>query len=802
MKFTFSWLKEHLDTPASVGEIAHGLTMLGLEVESLTDRGAALKPFVIARVVEAKQHPNADRLRVCTVDPGTGQTLQVVCGAPNARTGMIGVFAPVGAYIPGTQLDLKKGTIRGVDSNGMLLSEREIGISDEHEGIIDLPADAPVGTSFAAYAGLDDPVFEVKLTPNRADCLGVAGIARDLAAAGYGSVITPPVRPVAGKFHSPLDVQFRLPPGDAAACPMFVGRYIRGVRNAPSPDWLQRKLEAIGLRPISALVDITNYVTFDRNRPLHVFDADKVTRGIRVRFGKPAEKMLALNGKEYQLDSFMTVISDEAGHALGLGGVIGGEESGCTERTVNVFVESALFDPKRTARTGRALGIDSDARHRFERGVDPEFAAPGMEVATRLILELCGGEPSEVVVAGGVPEWRRTLHLRHSRVAGLGGVEVPADRVQTILKSLGFGAQRKGDGFECEPPSWRADVEGEADLVEEVIRVNGFDNIEAVSMPAPAVTPEPALTPAQRRVALVKRALAQRGIMEAVTWSFMPRPAAELFGGGQAVLALANPISADLDQMRPSILPNLLGAAQRNADRGFPDLALFEVGPVYAGDKPEGQSTFATVVRRGNNAPRHWDARPRPVDAFDAKADALAVLASCGVPLGNLQIEAKPPAWYHPGRAGVLRLGPNVLATFGELHPRVLKRLDVEGPAVGCEVNLTLLPLPRAKAGRARPLLKASPFQPVVRDFAFVVDDAVAADQLVRAARAADKALIADVGVFDRFAGGSLPAGKKSIAIAVTLQPTEATLSEKEIEAVSAKVVAQVTKATGGVLRG
>ena len=800
MKFTFSWLKAHLDTPASVSEIAQGLTMLGLEVESLTDRGAGLKPFVIARVVEAKQHPNADRLRVCTVDPGTGQTLQVVCGAPNARTGMIGVFAAVGTYIPGTQLDLKKGTIRGVDSNGMLVSEREMGISDEHEGIIDLPADAPIGASFAAYAGLDDPVLEVKLTPNRADCLGISGIARDLAAAGYGTVITPPVKPIAGTFKSPLDVQIRT--DDHAACPMFVGRYIRGVRNGPSPDWMKRKLEAIGLRPISALVDITNYVTFDRNRPLHVFDADKVTTGVRVRFGKPGEMMMALNGKMYELDSFMTVISDEAGHALGLGGVIGSEESGCTEHTVNVFVESALFDPKRTARTGRALAIDSDARHRFERGVDPEFAAPGMEVATQLILSLCGGEPSEVVIAGGVPAWQRTLHLRQSRIAGLGGVDVPADRAETILKALGFGVERKGDGFDCAPPSWRADIEGEADLVEEVIRVNGFDNIAAVSMPAPAVTPEPALTPGQRRVGIVKRALAQRGIMEAVTWSFMPKPASELFGGGQPDLALANPISADLDQMRPSILPNLLTAAQRNADRGFPDLALFEVGPAYASDKPDGQSTCATVVRRGNNAPRHWDAKPRPVDAFDAKADALAVLAACGVPLGNLQVEAKPPAWYHPGRGGTLRLGPNVLATFGELHPRVLKALDVEGPAVGCEVNLSLLPLPRGKAGRARPLLKASPFQPVVRDFAFVVDDGVAADQLVRAARGADKALIAEVGVFDRFTGGSLPPGKKSIAIAVTLQPTAATLSEKEIEAVSVKVVAQVTKATGGVLRG
>jgi phenylalanyl-tRNA synthetase beta chain len=800
VKFTFSWLKEHLDTRASAQEVAHALTMLGLEVESLTDRGKGLEPFVVARVVEARQHPNADRLRVCTVDTGSG-TVQVVCGAPNARTGMKGVFAPAGSFIPGTRLDLKKGVIRGVESNGMLVSEREMGLSDEHEGIIDLPPDAPVGMSFARYAGLDDPLFEVKLTPNRADCLGVMGIARDLAAAGFGTVVTPPVAAVPGRFKSPLDVQMRLPAGQEHACPLFIGRYIRGVRNGPSPPWLKRRLEAVGLRPISALVDITNYVTIDRDRPLHVFDADRLAGGIRVRFARPGETLAALNGRTYTLADGMTVIADEA-RALGLGGIIGGEETGCTEATTNVFVEAALFDPKRTALTGRALGIDSDARHRFERGVDPEFTAPGMELATRLIVDLCGGEPSETVVAGSVPPWRRRIRLRQSRIMALGGIDVPAARAGAILRALGFTAEPSGDGFDVEPPSWRADVEGEADLVEEVVRVHGYDHIAAVPMPAPAVMPEPVLTPAQRRVGLVKRLLAGRGIMEAVTWSFMARAHAERFGGGQPALALANPISADLDQMRPSILPNLLQAAQRNADRGFPDIALFEVGPVYAGDRPQDQALHATVVRRGMNAPRHWDARPRPVDAFDAKADALAVLALCGVPLANLQVEAKPPAWYHPGRAGVLRLGPAVLASFGELHPRVLKALDVEGPAVGCEVNLSLLPVPKAKPGRARPLLKIPPFQPVVRDFAFLVDEAVPADLLVRAARGADKALIAEVGVFDRFAGGVLPPGKKSIAIAVTLQPTKATLSEAEIEAVSAKVVAQVTRATGGVLRG
>ena len=801
MKFTLSWLKEHLETKASAQEIAHALTMAGLEVESLNDRAAELKPFVVARVVEAKRHPNADRLSVCMVDFGGQAPVQVVCGAPNARTGMKGVFAPAGAYIPGTKLDLKKGSIRGQDSNGMLLSERELGLSDDHEGIIDLPADAPVGASYAGYAGLDDTVFELKLTPNRADCLGILGVARDLAALGLGRLTGKPPQKIPGKFKSPIGVELALPAEHAAACPLFVGRYIRGVKNCESPAWLKRRLEAVGLRPISALVDITNFATIDSDRPLHVFDADKVKGGIRVRFCKPGETLAALNGKTYDLADGMTGICDH-GRVLGLGGIIGGEESGCTAATVNVFVESALFDPKRTAATGRKLAIDSDARQRFERGVDPEFTEPGMELATRLILELCGGEPSEMVVAGKVPQWRRTVHLRRSRIASLGGIDVPPQRAEAVLKSLGFAVKAAGDGLDAAPPSWRADIEGEADLVEEVLRINGFDNIPPVSLPAPAVSPEPALTPVQRRVGLVKRALAQRGAMEAVTWSFMGKAQARLFGGGQEALTLANPISAELDQMRPSILPNLLLAAQRNADRGFPDLALFEVGPAYAGDGPDKQLAVAAVLRRGMAGPRHWAEKQRPVDAFDAKADALAVLAVAGAPLGNVQTEAKPASWFHPGRGGVLRLGPTVLAWFGELHPRVLKALDVEGPAVGCEVNLDALPLPKARGGRARPLLKASAFQPVVRDFAFLVDEAVAAEALVRAARGADKALIVDAQVFDRFSGNALPSGKKSVAIAVTLQPVEATLSDAEIEAVSQKIVAQVAKATGGALRG
>lgn len=801
MKFTLSWLKDHLDTDASLDRIVEALTSLGLEVESVHDRSTELAAFRIAHVLSAEKHPDADKLRVLVVDTGK-EKLQVVCGAPNARAGLKGVFASEGTYIPGSDITLKKGVIRGVESQGMMCSERELKLSDEHNGIIELPEDAPVGASFAEYAGLNDPVIDISLTPDRADCAGVRGIARDLAAAGLGTLR--PLKdgalnadPVKGGFKSPLGVEIERPD----ACPLFVGRYIKGVRNGPSPKWLQDKLLAIGLRPISALVDITNYLTFDAARPLHVFDADKVHGGILVRMGRPGETLAALNGKEYELDGEMTVVADLE-RAEALAGIVGGEETGCTEATVNVFLEAAWFDPTRTAHTGRRLGIDSDARYRFERGVDPAAVVQGAERATRLILDLCGGEASELVVAGSEPEWRRTIALRHGRVLGLGGVDVPTAEQHRILEALGFRAVEQADGRTVyEVPSWRADVHGEADLVEEVLRVHGYDAIPATPMERDGTVPKPALTPGQRRAVTARRALAARGLFEAVTWSFMPSEVAGLFGPLDAGLRLVNPISADLDVMRPSILPNLIQAAGRNADRGFPDVGLFEVGPAYRDPTPKGQDLVAAGVRAGNAVPRHWAVKARAVDAYDAKADALAVLEAVGAPTANLQVTTDAPDWYHPGRSGVLRLGPTVLARFGELHPAVLDTLKVKGPVVGFEVFLDAVPQPKKKGGTAKPLLQLSAFQPVERDFAFVVDVQVEADRIVRAAKGADKTLIKDVGVFDVYQGAGVGEGRKSVAVNVTLQPTGRTLTEEDIEAIGQKIVAAVAKATGGSLR-
>jgi len=799
MKLTLSWLKEHLGTSADTAEIARRMIALGLEVESVADRAKDFQHFVVGYVVEAKPHPNADRLRLCLVDTGS-ERVQVVCGAPNARTGMKGVFAPAGSHIPGTGLDLKAGVIRGEASNGMLCSMREMGLGQDHDGIIDLPADTPIGKPFAEVMGLNDPIFDVKVTPDRADCLSVAGIARDLAAAGLGRLIPRDLSAIAGSFESPIKWRRDLQADKQDACPLVVGRYFRGIKNGPSPRWLQDRLTAIGLRPISALVDITNYVTFDLGRPLHVFDARKLAGDLTMRMAREGEEIRALDGKAYRLDSEMTVIADAKG-LHGIGGIMGGEESGCSEATTEMFLEVALFDPIRTARTGRELAIESDARYRFERGIDPVSAEWGAEVAARLVLEFCGGEASRPVSAGTMPDWRREVALRPSRVASLGGVDLPAEESARILAALGFGVTRGADALKAAVPSWRADVEGEADLVEEVLRVHGFDRIPAVSLPSSAPMPAPATTPAQRRAVHAKRLLAERGLMEAVTFSFMRRDWARLFGGGDPALALANPISADLDQMRPSLLPNLLAAAGRNAARGFADIALFEVGPRYEDDRPEGQRLTAAGLRVGAMTPRHWAAPSRPADVFDAKADALAVLTALGAPVENLLTTSDAPAWFHPGRSGVLRLGATVLAQFGELHPRILRTLDVKGPAAGFEIDLDRLPRPRSKPGTARPLLKASPFQPIERDFAFVVASDTPSEKLVRAARGADKALIASVSVFDQFAGPALGAGKKSIAISVVLQPTDHTLSEAEIEAVAAKVVAAVNKATGGVLR-
>ena len=800
MKLTLAWLKEHLETSASIEDIAAALTRIGLEVEEVVDPARAFKDFVVARVVSAAPHPNADRLKVCMVDTGK-ETLQVVCGAPNARAGLFGIFAPAGSFVPGTGVHLKKSAIRGVESNGMLLSERELGLSEAHEGIVDLTGAPPLGSPAAAALGRADPAIDIAITPNRGDCLGVRGIARDLAAAGLGKLKPLACKPAPGAYPSPIGVALEFPESARAACPYFVGRHIRGLRNGESPDWLKERLAAIGLRPISALVDITNYVTFDLARPLHVFDAAKIAGTIRARLARAGETLAALNGKTYTLDREMTVIADDRA-ALGLGGVIGGESSGTSLETTEVFVESAWFDPARTAATGRKLEILSDARYRFERGVDPAFVADGMEIATRLILDLCGGEPSALVIAGAEPPWRRTISFRPERVRGLAGLDLAPAEIERILAALGFEFAREGQKFNVVPPSWRPDIVAEACLVEEVARIHGYDNIPAVPLPRANYLPRPALNEPQRRRGTARRALASRGLVEAVTLSFLPHSQAKLFGGGQDSLRLVNPISADLDTMRPSLLPNLIAASSRNAARGFADTALFEVGPQYAGLAPEDQSFAAAGVRSGLFAERSWATSARPADAFDAKADALALLALLDVPVQRLQTLKSAPAWYHPGRSGVLALGPKTpLAVFGEISPRALKGMDAKGPMVGFEIYLDAIPPSKEGKGSARPSLKLSPFQPVSRDFAFVVDAGVAAESLVRAALGADKILIVGAFVFDVFAGVGLPADKKSVAIGVTLQPVERTLTDAEIESVAEKIVAEVTRATGAVLR-
>ncbi len=800
MKFTFSWLKDHLDTSESAETIAEKLTMLGLEMEGLVDRARALRDFVVARVTDARPHPDADKLTICTVDTGSG-TVDVVCGAPNARAGMIGVFAAAGCHIPGTDITLKKAKIRGVESNGMLLSEREMGLSDDHDGIVELADDAPVGAVAAEVMGLADPVFDVAITPNRGDCLGVRGIARDLAAAGLGALKPLDTGAVQGAFESPINVHLEFDAGTADACPYFVGRYVRGVRNAESPQWLKDKLLAIGLRPISALVDITNYMTVDLCRPLHVFDADNVRGDLHVRLARPGERLMALNEREYDLDAEMTVIADDA-EPEALGGVMGGMRTACTGETVNVFLELALFDPVRTATTGRKLGLPSDARYRFERGIDPSFLAPGMELATRLVLELCGGEASEIVVAGAEPNWRRTLALRPHRPRDLAGVDVPLEETRRILAALGFSAEGTDEVLNVQVPPWRNDIVGEACLVEEIVRIYGYDRIPTTAMARETALPKPALSSEQRRTRTARRALAARGLVEAVTYSFVSSDRAALFGGHCEALRLVNPISADLDVMRPSPLPNLIAAAGRNADRGLTDAVLFEVGPQYAGDTPEDQQTVAAGIRSGRSGPRHWARPPRPVDVYDAKADALAVLAELAAPVDKLAITADAPDWYHPGRSGVLRLGPKtVLARFGECHPRVLRRMGVKGPMVAFEVFLDAIPGKSGKRGSTRPPLKLAPFQPIARDFAFVVDEGVRAADMVCAMRSAEPALISEVRMFDVFSGGNLGGGKKSLAANVTLQPVDKTLTEAEIEAIAAKIVTAVEKATGGVLR-
>ena len=802
MKFTLSWLKDHLETEAPLDDILYALTDLGLEVEDVTNPAARLAPFTLAKVLHAEQHPDADKLRVCRVLTDEGEK-QIVCGAPNARAGITVVLCKPGDYVPGIDVTLGVGKIRGVESHGMMASERELELSDEHNGIIELPS-GEVGEKFVDWLAVNRPasvdtMIHIKITPNRPDALGVRGIARDLAARGLGTLKPLPIPAITGGFPCPIRVEID-PALKTKGCPLFAGRLIRGVTNGPSPAWLQARLMAIGLRPISALVDITNFFTFALNRPLHVFDAAKVKGTLRIHPAQGGEELLALDGKTYAMQPGMMLISDDTGPES-LAGIMGGEVSGCTEATTDVFLESAFWDPITIAATGRALKINSDARYRFERGVDPAFTLPGLDLATQMILDLCGGAASDIAMDGAVPDTARAYRLDPARVISLVGMDIPADEQRRTLEALGFTL----NGDMATPPTWRPDILGEADLVEEVARIASLTKLEGKPLrrSAPGV-PKPILTPQQMREKAARRTLAALGYNECVTYSFIDEQAAALFGGGADAVRVDNPISSEMTHLRPDLLPGLLRAAARNQARGFADLALCEIGPAFQGGEPGEQHLQATGLLVGHTAPRDPFASRRPVDVFDAKADAEAVLAALAAP-ARVQITRKVAAWWHPGRSGNIGLGPNTLATFGEVHPRVLAALGVKGPAVAFTILVANVPQPKTKTP-TRAALAISDLQAVERDFAFVVDKGVEALTALNAAQGADKALIESVRLFDQFTGEKAEAqmgpGKKSIALTVRLQPSEKTLTEAEIEAVSAKVIEKVTKATGGTLRG
>lgn len=803
MKFTLSWLKDHLDTQAPLDDILYALTDLGLEVEEVVNPAARLSAFTLAKVLHAEQHPDADRLRVCRVLTDEGEK-QIVCGAPNARAGITVVLCKPGDYVPGIDTTLGVGKIRGVESHGMMASERELELSDEHNGIIELPS-GEVGQKFVDWLaanrpGTVDPMIHIKITPNRPDALGVHGIARDLAARGLGTLKALATPAINGQFDSPIRVEID-PALKNKGCPHFAGRLIRGVKNGPSPEWLQQRLKAIGLRPISTLVDITNYFTFGLNRPLHVFDAAKVQGGtLRIHAAKGGEEFLALDGKTYTLREGMMAISDDAG-VESLAGIMGGEHSGCTDDTTDVFLESAYWDPITIATTGRALKINSDARYRFERGVDPAFTLPGLDLATQMVIDLCGGTPSHIAQDGAPIDVTRAYRLNPARVISLVGMDIPEAEQRATLTALGFTL----DGDLATPPTWRPDVLGDADLVEEVARVASLTKLVGKPLTrATAGVPKAILTPVQQRRKSACRTIVALGYNECVTYSFIDEPAAKLFGGGSDAVRVENPISSEMTHLRPDLLPGLLRVAARNQARGFMDLALAEIGPAFSGGEPGEQHLQAAGLLIGSTAPRDPYASRRPVDVFDAKADAEAVLAALGAP-ARVQITRKVADWWHPGRSGVIGLGPNLMASFGEVHPKILREFDIKGPAVAFTIYVENIPFPKVKTP-TRPALTISDLQAVDRDFAFVVDQSVEALTAVNAAQGADKALIESVRVFDQFSGEKAEAqmgkGKKSLALTVRLQPTAGTLTEKDIEAVSAKIIEKVTKATGGTLRG
>ena len=796
MKFTLSWLKEHLDTQASVDEIAETLTKIGLEVEEVFNPASNLKGFVTAKVEDCEMHPDSDHLHLLSVNDGQ-QNLQVVCGAPNVRQGLIGIFAPVGVVIPCYNEVLKVGKIRGVESFGMLCSEKELGIGEDHTGIIELPQGTKVGVPAADVLPID-PVFDISITPNRAECLGVRGVARDLAAAGLGKLKPLEIRKISGTFASPVKVKIE----DFNACPTYVGRYIRGVNNkAQTPKWMKDRLTAIGLRSISPLVDITNYINYDMARPLHVFDADKLKGNITVRMAKEGEKFISLEEKEYALDSKSLGICDDEGVQC-LGGIMGGQEKGCSDETKNVFLECALFKPECIARTGRHFQIDSDSRYRYERWVDPKSNVLGSDYATQMIVDICGGEVSEMEIAGSEDCAERVAYLRPERMKNFAGIDVSSDKITEILSNLGFKISVEADGrIKAISPTWRGDIEGEHDLVEEVVRMIGLDNIVPESLPHDKL-PRQVLTPAQQRMLTVKHELANRGLLETVTWSFTDSNIAQYFRRqNDDVVLLMNPIAADLNEMRPSVLPNLLLGAKNNIARGYGNVALFEVGPEFFGRKPGQQTLVAGGIRIGQTSKKHWTGEARAYDVFDVKADALAAIAAANGPFENAQITTDAPTYYHPGRSGVLRLGKNVLAYFGELHPSVTKKIGLKQRVYAFEVYMDNIPLPRDAQSKAKKKLELSQFQPVDKDLAFVVDKKVKAIDVITAAKTADRNTIIDVRIFDLYEGENLPENKKSIAISVTFQPQEKTFSDQELEVLMKKVEMAVCNKTGGQLR-
>lgn len=777
MKFTLSWLKEHLDTDSSAEAIAEKLTNIGLEVEELGNPADSLSPFKVAKVLTAEKHPQADKLQVLTVDVGTGEAIQVVCGAPNARAGMIGVFGPPGAYIPGSDLTLRVAAIRGVESRGMMCSARELELGEDHSGIIELPEDAPVGTAFARYSGLDDPLFHVNVTPNRQDAMGVRGIARDLSAAGMGLLKPLAVPQIEGAFPCPVPVRIEDPEG----CPAFFGLAIRGLSNGHSPDWMQRRLKAAGQRPISALVDITNYVMIDLGRPSHAYDITKLSGGLTARAARAGEKVLALNEKEYALEPFMTVIADEA-QVHDIGGIMGGEDSGVSEATTDVMLEIAYFTPERIARTGQALGLSSDARSRFERGVDPCFLDDGLAILTGLIIDICGGEPSAPVHAGEPPTQKRIVTFDFGRTKALGGIEVAEKRQRQILESLGFEV----NGNEVTIPSWRRDVEGTADLVEEIARIEGFEKVPSIPLEREPGVAKPTATRSQLVERRARRTAAARGLEEAVTWSFISEAEANIFGG--AHWTLANPISEEMKVMRPSLLPGLVAAARRNFDRGAPAVRLFELGRRYLGDAEHPTLGF---ILCGDRRPRGWQSgRAQAFDAFDAKAETLALLDAAGAPTDNLQVFPDAGPTWHPGRSATLRLGPKaIVAAFGELHPGLQKSLEAPPGAVAGEIYLDAIPIGR-RSGHARAAYAPPDLQAVTRDFAFIVPSNLGADRLLRAIRSADKTAITSVRLFDRFE----TAEGLSLAFEVLLQPLEASFTDEQIGEISRRIVAAAEK--------